>query len=127
MSTSLLENTTNHHGLSKRSYLREKNKPYGRIFTALKKVAVTVGGLDESLKCWIFEKGLRLDCTFKEKLGCKEAHNPKDLLSRTQPYINYEENLLADGGKRGSGNYVSSRMLEKDFGWPMEEYDQRSH
>lgn len=29
-------------------------------------------------------------------VGCKETHNLKDLLSRVQPYINYEEKLLVN-------------------------------
>lgn len=47
-----------------------------------------------SLKCWIFEKCLRLDCAFWEKIGRKEAHNLKDLLSKVRSCINYEELVI---------------------------------
>lgn len=53
-------------------------------------VAVVVRGLNKSLKYLIFEKGLRPDCSFREKLGCKKAYNLKDLPIKAQPYINYE-------------------------------------
>lgn len=52
------------------------------------KMAVVVGGTKGELKCWIFEKGLRLDNMFRENLGLKEACSLKYLLSMTQPYIN---------------------------------------
>lgn len=32
------------------------------------KVAVELGGFDDGLKFWIFKKGLRSYCTFREKL-----------------------------------------------------------
>lgn len=60
------------------------------------KVGVIFGGSTESLKCWIFEKCLRSDCKFWEKLGLKEARNLKDLVSREQPYINYEEKFVVE-------------------------------
>lgn len=52
------------------------------------------GGSDESLKCWLFERCLRLDCALWKKLRGKEACNLKDLLSIVQPYINYKEKPL---------------------------------
>lgn len=39
------------------------------------KVVLAIDGSYESLKCWIFERGLRLDCVFREKLGREEIHN----------------------------------------------------
>lgn len=56
------------------------------------KVTVVFGGL----KCWIFEKGLRLDSAFQDKLSHNEDHNIKDLLSKAQSQINYEEKPLVD-------------------------------
>ena len=44
-------------------------------------VTVEVIGSDESLKYWILYNGLKQDNLFKEKLGCKKAHNMKDLLN----------------------------------------------
>ncbi|MCI13136.1 hypothetical protein A2U01_0034251, partial [Trifolium medium] len=48
------------------------------------------------LKCNIFEKGLRSDTKFKEKLGLKEPRDIQDLLSRAQNYINYEEKMIRE-------------------------------
>lgn len=44
-------------------------------------VIIEVGGLYESLKCWIFENGLKDDNSFKDMLGRKEAHSLKELLN----------------------------------------------
>lgn len=62
------------------------------------KLAVAVGRTDKSLKCWIFERGLRPDIIFQEKLCRKDAHILKELLSWAQPYMKYKEKLLADRG-----------------------------
>jgi hypothetical protein len=51
---------------------------------------------NDKLKCHIFEKGLRSDTKFKEKLGIKEPRNMHDLLSCAQSYIKYEEKMLGD-------------------------------
>lgn len=53
-------------------------------------MAVSAGGSDESFKYWIFEKGLRQDCMFEEKLEHKETHNLENLLSKEKTYINYK-------------------------------------
>lgn len=51
---------------------------------------------------------------FQDKLGLKEAHGLKYLLSRMQPNINYEENILSIGIYRGLGNVGLSQPPEKD-------------
>jgi hypothetical protein len=51
---------------------------------------------NDKLKCHIFEKGLRSDTKFKEKLGIKEPRNMHDMLSCAQSYIKYEEKMLGD-------------------------------
>lgn len=61
------------------------------------KVVVVIGSY-EILKCWIFEKSLGLDYSFKEKSVWKEVCNLNDLLCMVHTYINYEEKLLADEG-----------------------------
>lgn len=87
-------------------------------------VEVAVGGSDESLNLWIFKKEIRLNYTFWQRLGCKEAYNLKNLLSRVQPYINYEEKLLASGGNRGLGNFKTNQTSKKYFGRLREEHKQ---
>lgn len=42
------------------------------------------------------------------------GHNLKYLLSMTQPYINYEEKMVADGGNHGLENPGSSQTSKKD-------------
>lgn len=54
------------------------------------KVAVFAGGSDKIFKSWIFERSLRKDCMFGEKLEHKEIHNLKNLLSKEKTYINYK-------------------------------------
>ncbi|MCI46070.1 hypothetical protein A2U01_0067310, partial [Trifolium medium] len=51
--------------------------------------AIEIKGAHDKLKCYIFEKGLRNDTKFKEKLSLKEPRDMQDLLSRAQNYINY--------------------------------------
>lgn len=63
------------------------------------KIVVAVGGSNDSLKCWIFKKGLRLNYVFWEKLGRKETHNLKDLLNRVKPYQLRGKNFV-DGVNR---------------------------
>jgi hypothetical protein len=41
---------------------------------------------------------------FKERLGLKEPQRMSELLTRVQPYINYEEKLLADKVEKGKGS-----------------------
>lgn len=52
----------------------------------------------------------------EKKLGRKEAHILNELLSKTQPYIKYEEKLMDDGGGRGPDILGSGRITDKDFG-----------
>lgn len=42
-----------------------------------------------------FLKELEIRLLVFGELGCKKAHNLKDLLSKEQPYVNYENKLLA--------------------------------
>lgn len=42
---------------------KETMHEYNNDFT---KMVVVVGGSDKSQKCWKFEKGMRLDCAFRE-------------------------------------------------------------
>lgn len=46
------------------------------------KVEVVVGGSNEILKCWIYDKSLRPYYASREKLGNEEAHILKYFLSR---------------------------------------------
>ncbi|MCI12847.1 hypothetical protein A2U01_0033954, partial [Trifolium medium] len=46
--------------------------------------AIEIKGVHDMLKCYIFEKGLRNDTKYKEKLGLKEPRDMQDLLSRAQ-------------------------------------------
>lgn len=82
--------------------------------------AIDVGGSDDSLKCWDFVKGLKLNYASWEKLGRKEARNLKDLLSMVHPYINYEETLVANNGGRALGNAGPSRLSNKYLRWSKE-------
>lgn len=86
-----------------------------------------MGGSDESLKCLIFERGLRWDFLFQENLGCKEADNLKFLLIRAYVYINYEEKLLAVRTNGGSENIRSSQPSEIDTSMPNEESECEAH
>lgn len=63
-------------------------------------VKIVVRGLDESIKCLIFEKSLRPDSSLWEKLGREEAHNLNGFMSKEKSYINYEEKVLVEGGSR---------------------------
>lgn len=78
------------------------------------KVDVVVKEIDESLKRWIFQKGLLLDNIFWENLVRKEAHGLNALLSRPQPYVKYEEKLLANGGGRRLNILGYRRTTYKD-------------
>lgn len=49
---------------------------YNDIFT---KVEVEVRGLENELRYWIFQKGLRSNYMFIEKIGLGGAYNLKDL------------------------------------------------
>lgn len=91
---------------------KETLRAYFDWFT---KVVVAIEGTNESLQCLIFEKGLWPDNTFWEKLGHKEAYNLKDLLSRAQSYIDYEDKLLTDGGNRGLRIPGVNRVTRKIF------------
>ncbi|MCH80822.1 hypothetical protein A2U01_0001596 [Trifolium medium] len=71
----------------------ESLRDYIERFT---KEAIEVKGAHDTLKCYIFEKGLRSDTKFKEKLGLKELKDMQDILSRAQNYINYEEKMLRE-------------------------------
>jgi hypothetical protein len=55
---------------------------------------------NDKLKCYIFEKGLRSDTKFKEKLGHKEPRDMQDMLSRAQNYTNHEENMLGEKAEK---------------------------
>ncbi|MCI09859.1 hypothetical protein A2U01_0030950, partial [Trifolium medium] len=46
--------------------------------------AVEVKGADDTLKWFIFEKGLRTDSMFREKLELKEPQSMNKLLTRAQ-------------------------------------------
>lgn len=59
-----------------------------------------VHGTHDGLKCFIFESNLRDDCKFKEESGLRAAKDMNDLLTRAQPYINYEENKLVEEALR---------------------------
>jgi hypothetical protein len=72
---------------------KETLREYIERFT---RTAVDVKDSDDKLLCWIFKKGLKPDSMFKEKLGLEAPLNMHDLLTRAQPYINYEEKLMAE-------------------------------
>jgi hypothetical protein len=61
---------------------------------------IEVKGTNDKLKCYIFEKGLRSDIKFKEKLHIKEQQDMHDLLSHAQNYINYEETLQGEKAEK---------------------------
>lgn len=63
------------------------------------KEAMEVRGPDKKMNYLIFKKCLRSDFMFKEKLRLKELGIMSHLLVKTQPYINYEENLLVEDVK----------------------------
>lgn len=44
-------------------------------------MVVEVEGVEEGLKCWIFENDLRQYRPFREKLGHMEAHSVKEPLN----------------------------------------------
>lgn len=50
-----------------------------------------VGEFNDELKCMIFEKGLRIYCVFREKVGLESARRMSDILIKAHMYINYEE------------------------------------
>lgn len=56
-------------------------------------VVVELEGVDESLKCWIFENDMFWDNLFRKNLGRKEACTTDELMIRAQSFINLEENL----------------------------------
>jgi len=60
------------------------------------RVGVEVPGIHDGLKCFIFENNLHDDCKFKEELRLWVAKHMNALLTRAQPYINYEEKKLAE-------------------------------
>lgn len=59
---------------------KETIREYIKCFT---KVEIAMEDTNDNLKCWIFEKGLRSDCTFFKKLRLKEACSLSYLLSTT--------------------------------------------
>lgn len=75
-------------------------------------VDVVVKEIDESLKCWIFQRGLLLDNIFWEKLVRKEAYGLNELLSRLHSYVKYEEKLLVDWEIKLVWNLSSSRTFD---------------
>lgn len=71
----------------------EKNENLHMYIDHFTKMVVAIGGSDESLKYWIFEKGLRLKFTFRETLEHMETQNLKDLPSRVQPTLNMKRSF----------------------------------
>lgn len=64
------------------SGIQQKKNGALREFTdRFTKIVVEVGGSNNSLRCWIFEKGLRLNCMFWEKLVMKGVGSMSDLLT----------------------------------------------
>ncbi|MCH81447.1 hypothetical protein A2U01_0002234 [Trifolium medium] len=57
--------------------------------------------------------GLRTDSMFKKKLGLKEPKSMSELLTRAQPYLNYEEKLLADKVEKDKRFVKNSERGEK--------------
>lgn len=58
------------------------------------------------------------------KLRPKEAYNLKDLLSKAEPYINYDKNLMADEGSQGMGIPEFGPTIENDTGKSKKENEQ---
>lgn len=60
----------------------------------------------------IFEKGLRIYCVFREKVGLESARRMSGILIKAHMYINYEEKILAKDVERnkGSGNPLIGRL-----------------
>lgn len=54
---------------------------------------------------------------FCKEIGLEGARSLTDILTRAQPYINYEEKPLVEEVERGrgSGNPVNSRLGERDL------------
>lgn len=69
---------------------------------------------NDGMKCRIFEKGIRTKCMFCKKLGLKGAGSRSDLLTRSHPYINYEEKLMAEGIKRDKVSEKSASGRDGD-------------
>lgn len=46
------------------------------------KVLEEVRGTNNKFKCWIFKRGLRLDCMFHEKLDLEGSYSLENLLVR---------------------------------------------
>lgn len=104
---------------------KETLRKYINRFT---KVAGEVGGTNDSLKCWIFHKGLLLDYIFREKLRLKEARSPNDMLDKVKPYINYEEELIVEKRDIKFKNpHISfnedNRMIHSDSHWKAQTTD----
>jgi len=77
------------------SIIQEKKETLKEYVAWFTWAGVEVHGAQDNLKCFIFENNLRVDCKFKEELGLRAARDMSDLLTRVQPYINYEEKRLA--------------------------------
>lgn len=72
---------------------KETSREYIKSFT---RAGVEVQSAHDGSICFIFESDLRDDCKFKEELGFRMAKDMNNLLTRTQPYINYDEKKLAE-------------------------------
>lgn len=75
--------------------MQKKKETLREYIDQLTKVIMDVGVTYEKLKCWTFKKGQRSDCMFWEKLVLERACTLNDILNKAQPYIRYEEELLA--------------------------------
>lgn len=95
---------------------KETLHEYINFFT---KVIVAVMGTCDGLKCWIFQKGFRSDIMFWENSGFKGARSLSALFSKAQPYIKYEEKLLAEREKEvkklGSPNLTGHKKEIMDI------------
>jgi len=91
---------------------KETLREYVEHFT---RAGVEVQGDHDGLKCFIFERNLRDDCKFKEELGFRAAKDMNDLLTRAQPYINYEEKKLEEEAlKNKRSNKARDHMRHND-------------
>jgi len=63
---------------------------------------VEVSGAHDGVKCFTFK-----DCKFREKLRLRAAKDMNNLLTRAQPYINYEEKKLVEEALKRIQSYKS--------------------
>jgi hypothetical protein len=106
---------TKNHGSTEFHPSRQETNPKG-VHRAVHSSGQEIHGAQDSLKCFIFENNLHDDFKFKKELELRVARDKSDLLTRVQPYINYEEKRLAENALKSkqSGKSGDNKRCNDD-------------